>query len=300
MKQFIVVVMFLAVIFLVGVSLTACSIAGQGASAPDTTAIRTPKPTFTPTPVEPIPAPPTTGEQAATPADDQVAAPVADGDNTPRAIINTPLVNMRLGPDTSYDIVSTVERGEEFDILGRNPQGDWWFVCCSDDEYVWVFAELVDTNGAVDGVPITGGATDSAPAAVTPQPVTPTPAPAPVAQFDLIRQEQFAETGLVRVYLYATDEAQGLAGYTARITKDGQQLPVAVESFGGQPAFTWPFQDARQRHQNFKIEYPDINAAGTWEIQLLNADGMVVGPTARFELTADDPQKELYVRYERQ
>ncbi|MEX1020351.1 MAG: SH3 domain-containing protein [Litorilinea sp.] len=304
--------LIVSVLLMCGLVLASCSIAGQGTSDSTLNSIRTPKPTFTPTPnlVDTAVAQP--GAAAAdqtTNADSDTApnpatqdalvasdvpAPVA---GSPRAIISSPLVNVRLGPATTYDIVGTVERGQEFDIVGRNPEGTWWFLCCSDDDYVWVFDDLVDTDGAVDAVPITGGASETAPV-VTPAP--PTPAPAPVDQFNLVRQEQFAETGLVRVFLYVTANSLGLPGYTVRITKDGQQLPVAEESFGGQPAFTWPFQDARQRHQNLKIEFPDQSAAGTWEIQLVNADGMIVGPTARFTLTANDPNRELYLRYERQ
>ncbi|MCB0157568.1 MAG: hypothetical protein KDD83_05520, partial [Caldilineaceae bacterium] len=64
--------------------------------------------------------------------------------------------------------------------------------------------------------------------------------------------------------------------------------------------FTWPFQDARQRSQNWKAEFDNIGPAGTWEVQLMDAQGNLVGPPATFTLSQNDPNQELYVRYERQ
>lgn len=292
-------------ILVAGLLPTACSVRGSGPTD-EFTGIRTPQPTFTPAPVvQQIPA---QGDQNQSPAQNADAQPVppppaeggaVGGDNAPRVVVNSPLVNVRTGPSTNYDIVATVERGQEFEIVGRNPDGNWWFVCCTDNDYVWINNDLVDTDGPVDSVPITGGATE-APAQDTSGVVTPqAPAPAPVAQFDMIRQEQFAEATIVRVFLYVTDGTTGLEGYSARIAKDGRVLDVDAASFGGQPAFTWPFQDARQRHQNFKMEFPGEAAAGEWTVQLVNADGVDVGPLARFNLSADDAQRELYVRYER-
>ena len=95
----------------------------------------------------------------------------------------------------------------------------------------------------------------------------------------------------------AADNA--LAGYGLRVTKDGEALPADDVSFGGQPGFTWPFQDARQRSQNFKAEFPDVPSAGVWVVQLVDEGGRPAGPAATFELTGDDPNQELYVRYER-
>ncbi|HXF60530.1 MAG TPA: hypothetical protein VNK95_02865, partial [Caldilineaceae bacterium] len=116
--------------------------------------------------------------------------------------------------------------------------------------------------------------------------------------FDLRMQEQFPETGLVRVFLYVYSGNNALAGYSLRVTKDGVALPVTGSSFAGQPAFTWPFQDARQRYQNFKAEFPGVSPAGVWELQLIDGDGNAVGPPATFTLSENDPQQELYVRYE--
>jgi hypothetical protein len=303
--------LFVLLILVAGLLPASCGVLGRSSAPEPPASIRTPQPTFTPAPPQPA--------QAAQPAQSQDQEGDTDSEPTDpitqeitlteaaRAVVNSPLVNVRTGPSTDYEVVAVVERGQEFEIAGRNPQGDWWFVCCADGDHVWIINELVDTDGPVDSVPVTGAATETDEPTSSPDSVvTPSaPAedsvavPAPVAQFDLIRQEQFAETALVRVFLYVTDGTTGLEGYSARITKDGRELPVDATSFSGQPAFTWPFQDARQRHQNFRIEFADESAAGVWEIELINADGESVGPAARFTLTDEEPDKELYLRYER-
>jgi hypothetical protein len=163
----------------------------------------------------------------------------------------------------------------------------------------------VDTLGLVDSVPVIGGAAE--PVAAAPQatttpaatsvPPTATAVPAPVVNFDLETQEQFPETGVVRIFLYVYSGNSALEGYSLSVTKDGTALPVEGTSFGGQPAFTWPFQDPRQRFQNFKIEYSDTPPQGVWQVQLIDDKGATVGPPAIFTLSSNDPQQELYVRY---
>ena len=231
-----------------------------------------------------------------------------------KAVVNAPLVNVRKGPGTDYDVVATVDRGTEMDILGKNAAGTWWNVCCvNNTESAWIINEYVDTDGPVDSVPVTGGVgADTASA----QPVTPvSPASsnsvnaesgsstsetaAPAFSFDLKKQEQFPETNVVRIFLYVYSGNEALDGYTLRVTKNGNDLPVNGKSFGGQPAFTWPFQDARQRYQNLKVEFPDVTPGGIWVVQLIDGNGKPAGPAATFNLSDNDPLRELYVRYER-
>jgi uncharacterized protein YraI len=266
--------------------------------------IRTGHPTFTPTvPPTPVPPQPSPTVQNATTAVPAANASVIGG--SAKADINGPLVNARSGPGTGFDVLAELARGEEFDIIGVSADGLWWQICCLvSGAQAWVTSEFVDTLGAVDSVPVIGGNTSaqapSAPAAEATAPqadATATPVPAPVANFDLEIQEQFAETALVRIFLYVYSGSSALEGYSLRVTKDGTDLPVSGTSFGGQPAFTFPFQDPRQRYQNYKVEFPDTPSQGVWQVQLVDDTGATVGPPALFTLTANDPQQELYVRY---
>lgn len=122
------------------------------------------------------------------------------------------------------------------------------------------------------------------------------PATAGAPALELVAQERFPETNVVRVFLYVYHDNDGLEGYTLAVTKDGAPQPVAGSSFGGRPGLTWPIADDRQRFQNLKIEFPGVNAAGTWSIVPMK-DGAPAGPAAEFVLAADDPARELYVRY---
>lgn len=295
-------------------TLTGCGLFAANDEYVEPSVIRTAKPTFTPT---------SAAEQASSQTESQ--DPQTQGQATPeasnadtinaangaRAVINGPLVNARRGPGTDFDILGEVERGEEFEIVGVSQDREWWQICCVNDSQAWVTSEFVDTIGMVDSVPVIGPSgepvieqvaaanTPAQPAATQAPAATeaPTATPEPVVSFNLEAQEQFPETSLVRVFLYVYSGNSALEGYSLRISKDGTELPVEGTSFGGQPAFTWPFQDPRQRFQNFKAEFADTPAQGVWQLQLVDSNGALVGPPATFTLTANDPQQELYVRY---
>ncbi len=330
-------VFFPATIFLAG-----CGGSNADAAAAQPQYMRTPHPTFTPTPQTELPPsqpvvingePKVESDNAGppqaitpTPTAPPAAQPVIAGQ--PIAVINTDLVNARTGPGTEFTIVTILGRGEQFDITGKDASGQWWRVCCVEGEDAWVVGEFVDTDGAVDNAPVLdansppsaqsleretapAAAEPAAPAATqaplaaaatdTPPPPTNTVEPAPDSsgfEFNLIAKEQFPETNVVRVFLFVYSGGDGLEGYSLRVSKDGAELPVSGESFGGRPGFTWPIADPRQRSQNFKVEFPGQSPAGVWDVQLVKA-GAPVGPPVQFTLGANDPNRELYVRYER-
>jgi len=301
----------LFILVCIGLTLLTTSACRRGeaqSSDPEPAMIRTPRPTFTPTPGQPqaaVVAEPASSEAGAVMAATLTPAPQSAVINPPsgaKVVINTPLVNSRSGPGLDYEVVTIVERGEEFDILAKDALGEWWQVCCIEDEPVWVIGQLVDTDGPVDAVPVFGasqlntGGDGSAPTAGQ----TVLLDQAPDIQFSLENQEQFPESANVRIFMYVYSGNEGLAGYSLWVRKDGVDVPVNVISFGGSPGFTWPFQHARQRSQNWKAEFPDLPPAGQWEVQLIDDAGRIVGPPATFAIGPDDTNLELYVRYERQ
>ena len=294
--------------------------------------VRSPYPTFTPTPVtQPLP-----GEQVETttqtngapanpapvvtdtppPVDTPTEVPTTPTSEptlaSPQLVISGPLVNVRAGPGTEYAVITTVERGQEYDIVAKNAAGDWWRFCCINEEPAWVIDELVEVDGAVDAVPVSDAVVAAPPTATPAQvaapavpaaPAEPTatePPPPPAFGFELQNAEQFPENKLVRVFLYVFDSDQALGGYSVRVTKDGGELSVSASSAQGQPGLTWPIADSRQRFQNMKVEFPGIQPAGTWVVQLVDGGGSPAGPPATFNLSANDPSQELYVRYKKQ
>ncbi len=180
------------------------ALAGCGPEEPEVVALptRTPRPTFTPTPLQAAPQPVAAAETAtftpepanAAPAAEVPAteAPVAEptATDTPapqqaKAVITNAQANVRTGPGTNYALAGTLERGAEFEIVGKNPAGDWWQLCCLNGQNVWIADFLVDTSGSVDGVAIAADIPAPPPTVppaptATPAPAEPTPVPAPV------------------------------------------------------------------------------------------------------------------------
>lgn len=154
---------------------------------------RTPRPTFTPTPIvaqqqpavavaadtaTPVPDAPTPTPE--TPTDTPIPAP-----QPAKAVITNPQANLRTGPGTNYGLAGTVDRGAEFEIVGKNPAGDWWQLCCVNGQRVWIADFLVDTSGPVDAVAVAGDIPAPPPTVppaptATPAPAQPTAIPAPV------------------------------------------------------------------------------------------------------------------------
>jgi hypothetical protein len=165
---------------------------------------RTPRPTFTPTPVgaapEPVilptdtpaaqaqPDPAEQTEQVEQPAQSEGSEPSAaseqpapaPGPKGASAVVTSPMVNVRSGPGTQYDVVGQVDRGNEFQIVGKNAAGDWWQLCCVSDRRVWIAGFLVDTTGPVDSVAVASDIPAPPPTA-TPRPVVQQPAAPPPA-----------------------------------------------------------------------------------------------------------------------
>ncbi len=328
----------------IGLLIVACVLTACGAQAAEPAdesiaQIRAPYPTFTPTlapntgnstqgmEAQPTPTQPagqavtlqTTPPpaEATTPAPTAAATAATPASAPAKAVINTPLVNIRTGPSTDFEIMTVVDRGEEYEIIGKNGGGDWWQVCCVDDVPGWVAVDFVDADGAVESVPLADNSANLVVAATAiPDPSTQTEATqAPVEEeiaspaaaqpvaptdnfaFDLIVTEQFPESKVVRIFLYAYQGNLALEGFTISVKKDGADVPVSATSFGGPPGFTWPVADVRQRFQNLKVEFPGVTPAGVWTVQLIK-DGAPVGPPATFTLGQNEPNQELYVRYE--
>ncbi|MBX3013388.1 MAG: hypothetical protein KF832_17845 [Caldilineaceae bacterium] len=118
--------------------------------------------------------------------------------------------------------------------------------------------------------------------------------------FALAEQKRFEERITPRLFLYIHAGTEGVAGYTVQVRKDGHLLPVTKMSKGGLPNYTWPQPHARQRYTNLKLEFPDIQPDGLWEVQLFDSQGIPVGPRATFHLQADETHQEMYLAYQQQ
>lgn len=104
--------------------------------------------------------------------------------NEPYLIVAAEIVNVRRGPGIGYEQLGSVNIAEEWPLIGRNQQGNWWQICCfADDQPGWLYGELVEVVDA-DAVAV---ALDipPLPTPLPPTPAPPTPAPEVVAAPDL-------------------------------------------------------------------------------------------------------------------
>ncbi|MDQ3249747.1 MAG: SH3 domain-containing protein [Chloroflexota bacterium] len=180
-----------------------------GAAAPEPTPsvalVLTPVPTFTPTPItQPAPLPtvavlvasaasvdltqsdPVTRSMAITPAATATISPTAAPVLEPRLIVVGDAVNIRSGPATTFALLGTATGGQSFQLVAKNTQGDWWQVCCLNEQPGWIYAELARVENAEAVAVAIEPPTPAQPiTATTPAPLeaisTDLPTPAPVA-----------------------------------------------------------------------------------------------------------------------
>ncbi len=224
----------------------------------------------------------------------------------PQAQVSEEVANLRSSPTLAGPVVGTASRGEVFTIIGRDQTSTWWLVCCDQAQSLWIYSGVVQITGNFSRIGVVhqpntvANVTDIQEVNMptpTPAPAIPTPLPPVSYEFMLAEQVQFEEHVVPRIFFYVHQQEAGLGGYTARVRKDGIELPVDRRTVAGVPGYTWPIPNERQRYTNLKVEFPQVPVAGLWEVQLLDATGRAVGPIAIFRLQPNDTQREMYVRY---
>jgi uncharacterized protein YraI len=144
-----------------------------------TVIVEEPTPIPFPTPTTP----PTPLLQPTLPA--PTAPPTPAPTPTAGLTISTDFVNLRAGPGTAYRITNQMKRGDTATVLGKSEDGKWWKIAANEN-YAWVFGELVTANESANSAPI---ATELPPPTplpivatatallITSPPFTPTPPP---------------------------------------------------------------------------------------------------------------------------
>lgn len=115
-------------------------------------------------------------EPTPAPVDTATAEPTATADQSAQVLASS-LVNLRSGPGTTYDLAGGMQVGESAKIVAKNQDASWWKVQLSSGGQAWVFAQLVQSSGALDSIAVAS----DIPPSPTPQPVAiaqPTAAPA--------------------------------------------------------------------------------------------------------------------------
>ena len=98
----------------------------------------------------------------------QTATVTADAGADPVAQVTSDRINVRSGPGTNYQVVSSANKGAQLPITGRNQASSWVQVTVAGlNEPGWVMASLTTLVGALDDVPIAEAAAAPAAAAAS-------------------------------------------------------------------------------------------------------------------------------------
>ena len=98
---------------------------------------------------------------------------------TPKPIVTiNRQMNVRRGPGTNYPVMGTAAPGQEYIIIGRNSNGDWWRINYN-GRIGWVYAPLVKTS------------TNAASVRRVPSPSLPTPTSTPERTLQISYEELF-------------------------------------------------------------------------------------------------------------
>jgi len=321
--------------------LSSCGILfGGGEEEPTPTAAvaRALVPTFTPTPVTeaapptPQPPPPSPTQvialvvEAAAPVTATVA-PAAEASPTPAAVpkltVNENAVNVRLGPGTNYGLAGVANQGEEFTIVGRDQNEDWWLICCVNGKEVWINDELTSESdeGSVAVVTDIPAAPEQVAAAPTqaPAPAEPTPTPAPPApppaadpcagiggdgcKFKLRGGPSFAPNGGGELKLQFHFIHSGVSGgqpqgsYFVWMEKDGVKLPISDSI----RSIALTDQQGTLGKYNYEVKVapssiPGNNVAGNYAVWVLDGNGERDSQT--FTFTVPDGQGEVWMQFD--
>lgn len=210
-------------------------------------------------------------------------------------VTETPQSGLPHGMDTNLALTA---------IVGHDAQTDLWLVCCQQNQMRWVSNQLLTTihsaadqtliDAKVDSLAVENNRPHLAAVAETGAVLT--------YPYTLVQLQQYSEQVTPRIYLYvsAVDDSgseDGVANLALRVKKDGVLLATSARTHGGRPDFTWPIAHERQHLANLKVEFPHIDAAGLWEIQLVDANDRAMGPPVYITFSPNELQQEIYLHY---
>lgn len=233
----------------------------------------------------------------------------------PFVVVAAPLVNLRTGPGTEFDLLGQAPQGTRLEIVGRNEASDWWQVCCVDAQQAWIIDELVSREGPVERVAL---ALDLPTATPIPTPTvepTATPTSPPVAAaateattpvgadgqeptpFELTQVEKFpfGDNNYLRIGAKVRDASDlPLGGFYLRIRNEttGQQW-LSRQTGGRAWEYSAPstaFDDFREINLEFDTAGQAGQAGSSYAIWLVDRGGKRVSPVVDFAPADSDPQ----------
>lgn len=277
----------------------------------------TPTPTDTSTPLIPTDTPSPTITPTPTPSP------------TPYIIVASGLVNLRTGPSLAYPLVAQLGPNIPVAIVGQNPEGTWYQICCVNGDSVWVAKEHVTIVNDVTKVALTLSGPPPTPTptgTVTPTPtITPTPTSTPYP-FQVLEGPLYFPTNNEMLTIWAKIADPGgnpLPGYFVQVefrnSADGSTFEDR-QNTKGEAASTDTFEynvppgpaSGNRVQYNYKFEFlpPDPKAEdpnstqtrlsfidGYWQIYVTNGSGTQLSDTIQFDTRAGNTNREVYVAW---
>ncbi len=244
------------------------------------TALPTPTPLVLPSPTVPLPPTPTP-----TP--------------TPYVEVTRGRVNVRTGPGLQYPLLGQLLPGTRVPIVGRDPSGKWWHICCVDGQSAWIASWVVEAYNDISQVPLVANIPPPPPTP-TPRPTpppTPTPTPAPLYTLFYGPVAIPSTNPILTVWVKVADSAgQPVVGTNVRVYYGGQVMAetTTMPQFG----YTRPSPAFGFYHPyNAKLEVFSP-PAGKYELAILEG-GREVIPRVVFYRAGDTPGAEFYLAFQR-
>lgn len=275
----------------------------------------TPLPGQPPLPIEPTPTP------LPTPTPPPTPTPTA----TPFIVVESGLVSLRSGPGVQYPLVAQLGPRIPIAIIGQNPEGSWYQLCCVNGNTVWVTAAHVVVHNDPSGAQLLVPEPPPPPTPTPPFTETPTvtPTPTPTAfPFELRGDPRFFPTNnefvtvWVKLYVGVPPNEDPADGYFLKMLFNGVERPGTngVQLSGTEfKVVGVPGTAYSNLTFNLKYEYmpPDpksigstdtravLIGTGTWRMWVVDGAGNQLSSIVEFTTQPTNNFREVYVAWER-
>lgn len=280
-----------------------------------------------PTPIPPTEAPtdtPIPPTETPTPLPSTTPTPTATP--TPYIEIESGLVGLRTGPGVNYPFVAQLGPDIPVALVGRNPQGTWYRICCVNGADVWVAAQHVLVFNDISQVPLINA--DPAPTPTETTTPTPTATPTPYQYpFQLALGPQFTPTNnqfltiWVKLFVGPLNNNEVPAeGYFLEVEFEGFDRPSRYEEEPSRDVFEFsaPPGAGNRVQYNLKYEYHPYNpprasypgatatptplellGTGTWTVWVKDGLGNQLSEKVSFTTQPFNSNREVYIAWQR-
>ncbi len=220
-------------------------------------------PTETPTP-------------SATPLPSATPTPPPTATATPFIQVPSGLVSLRTGPGLNYPLVAQLGPDIPVAIIGQNPEGTWYQICCVNGQAVWVAKTSVATVNDASGTALVAADAPPTPTETGTPTMTPTVTATPTSTpypFERIIGPQFFPTNNEFLTIWAkldiglppgganVPEADPAQGYFLEVLFEGVDRPQTNVVEPSYDHFEWsaPPGAGNRVEYNYKYEFTPPN-----------------------------------------